>query len=129
MGHAKLTCWEKISNLEEKVKQNEGDVVVVWLSSQSVDTFSFNIENSQLLHAHTSKNEWVVDSSFPHHMVKHASLFYSLDVASKKKIYVVDDFSLDIVGRGDIPCQWGWIVVVYHVPNLNVNFLSVSQLT
>ena len=29
VGHVEKTCWKKTSNLEEKVKQLEGDVVVV----------------------------------------------------------------------------------------------------
>ena len=51
-----------------------------------------------------SKNEWVFDSSYTHHMAKDDSLFSCLDMATKKKIYMVDDFSLDIKGHGDIPC-------------------------
>lgn len=72
------------------------------------------------------KNEWVVDSNCTLHMVKDASLLSSLDTAVKKKIYVVGDFSLDIVGHGDIPCRRGHIADVYHVPSLSV--LSVYQL-
>jgi hypothetical protein len=45
------------------------------------------------------------------------------------KIYVVDDFTLDIVGHGDVPCRHGKIVDIYHVPNLSENLLLVSQLT
>ena len=62
-------------------------------------------------------------------MAKDASLFSSLEMATKKKIFVVDDFSLDIVGRGDIPCRHGWIVDIYYVPSLSANLLSVSQPT
>jgi hypothetical protein len=45
----------------------------------------------------------------------------------KRKIYVVDDFVLDIVGHGDIPYRHGKIFDVYHVPNLSANLLLVSQ--
>jgi hypothetical protein len=37
-------------------------------------------------------------------MAKNASFSVSLDKATEKKIYVFDDFSLDIVGHGDVPC-------------------------
>jgi hypothetical protein len=37
-------------------------------------------------------------------MAKDASLFTSLNEAKERKIYVVDDFSLDIVGQGDVSC-------------------------
>jgi hypothetical protein len=47
----------------------------------------------------------------------------------RRGIYVVDDFSLDIVGQGDVSCRHGKIVDVYHVPNLSANMLFVSQLT
>lgn len=82
-----------------------------------------------MLHSHFLKNEWVVDSSCTHHMEKDASLFSSLHIAIEKKIYVADDFSLYIIGHGDIPCQHGQIINMYHVPNLNANLLLVSQLT
>jgi hypothetical protein len=62
-------------------------------------------------------------------MDKDASLFTSLDEVVERKIYVVDDFSLDIVGQGDVSCRHGRIVDVYHVPNLSANLLLVSQLT
>ena len=42
---------------------------------------------------------------------------------------MIDNYSLDIIGRGDIPCQHGRVVDVYHVPSLNVNLLLVSKLT
>jgi hypothetical protein len=35
-------------------------------------------------------------------MAKDASLFTSLDEANERKIYVADDFSLGIVGQGDV---------------------------
>ena len=38
-------------------------------------------------------------------MAKDASLLSSLDTTIEKKIYVVYDFALDIVGHGDIDCQ------------------------
>ena len=62
-------------------------------------------------------------------MVKDDSLFSSLDIVSKKKIYVENDFSLDFVGHGDIPCLHGHIVDVYHVPSLSEDLLSIYELT
>ena len=77
----------------------------------------------------TSHNEWVVDSSFTHHMVKDASLFSFLDIASENKVYVANDFVFYIIGHGDIAYRHGWIVNVYHVPSLGANLLLVSQST
>ena len=104
-------------------------MVVVWLTSRSVDTFTFNVETSQMFHAHTSRNEWVVNFGFTHNMEKDASLFSSLDTATKKKISMADDFSLDIIVHVHIPCRQGWIVNVYHVPTLKDFFFSISYLT
>jgi hypothetical protein len=69
------------------------------------------------------QNEWVVDSGCTHHMAKDASLFTSLDKVVERKIYVVDDFSLDIVGHGDVPCRHGKIVDIYHVSNFSAKFV------
>ena len=62
-------------------------------------------------------------------MAKDASMFFSLDTAAKKKIYVANDFSLDISGHGDVSYRCGWIVDVFHVLIFSVNMFSVSQLT
>lgn len=75
VGHVKKMCWKNYSNLEENVKQLEGDVAIVQSTSRS----TYNVETCQALHVHTSKNEWVVDSGWTHHMVKDASLFFYLD--------------------------------------------------
>jgi hypothetical protein len=76
------------------------------------------------------QNEWVVDSGCTHHMDKDASLFTWLYEAKERKIYVVDDFAMDVVGQGDVACQHGIIVGIYHVPNVNANtLLCVAQLT
>jgi hypothetical protein len=74
-------------------------------------------------------NESVVDSRCTHHMIKDASLFTSLDKVVKRKIYVADDFSLNIASCGDVLYRHGKNVDVYHVPNLSENLLLVSQLT
>ena len=69
-----------------------------------VDNFIFNVVNYEMLHANTSQNEWIVDSSFTHHMEKDGSLFSSLDKAAERKLYMVDNFFLNISRYGDIPC-------------------------
>ena len=35
-------------------------------------------------------------------MVKDTSMFSSLDATTKKKVYVADDFALEIIGHADI---------------------------
>jgi hypothetical protein len=42
-------------------------------------------------------------------MDKDYSLFMSLDEAKEKKIYVADDFFLDIAGKGDVTYRHGRI--------------------
>jgi hypothetical protein len=37
-------------------------------------------------------------------MAKYASLFTPLDKAMERKIYVVDDFALEIASRDDVLC-------------------------
>jgi hypothetical protein len=60
-------------------------------------------------------------------MAKDTSLFTSLNEAEERKIYVADDFPLDIAGQGDVSCRHWRIVDVYHVPILSANLLSVAQ--
>jgi hypothetical protein len=62
-------------------------------------------------------------------MAKDTSLFMWLDEAKERKIYVAHDFSLDVACQGDVSCQHGNIVDIFHVPNLSSNLLFVTQLT
>ena len=81
-----------------------------------------------MLHAHTSQNEWVVDSGCTHHMAKDDFPLSSLDKVIESKIYVVDELAIDIIRHGDIPCRHGRNVDVYHVSSLSSYLLSISQL-
>ena len=128
-GHAENTYCKKSIDLEETIKKLEGYVIVVQSTSRSTDKFTFNVETSQALLDHNSQNEWVVDVGFTHHLAKDASVFSSSDIVAEKKTYVVDDFSLDLIDHGDVTCQLGWIIDIYHVPSLSTNLLSISQLT
>ena len=127
--HVEKTYWKKRIDLEEKVWNLEGDVITIRSTSQLIDDFTFNVETSQALLDQTSHNEWVIDYVYTHHMAKDASLLSSLDVSNEKKIYVSNNFALNIVGQDDISCQHGQIVDVYHVPSLSANILFISQLT
>ena len=77
------------------VKNLEGDMSVVF---RLTNNFTFQVETSQALMSHTMHNEWVVDSTCTRHMVKYATLFTRLNKSEESKIYVVDDFSLDVAG-------------------------------
>ena len=67
------------------------------------------------LHDHTTQCECISDSSCTHDMDKFDSLFSSLgEVANRKKI-VENDYTLTGSGCGNIECQNGVIINVYHV--------------
>jgi hypothetical protein len=74
---------------------------------------------------HIAHNEWVFESGCSHHMAKDATLFMRLNKVEESRIYVVDDFSLDVAGMGDATCQHGKIVDIYHVQNISDNMLSI----
>ena len=59
-------------------------------------------------------------------MAKDASLFSYLNIATKNKIYVANNFALDIANHCDLTYQHGQIVDVYHVLSLIVNLLFIS---
>jgi hypothetical protein len=56
-------------------------------------------------------------------------LFTWLDEAKERKIYVVDDFALDVASQDDVTRQHGKIVDIYHLANLSDNLFYVAQLT
>jgi hypothetical protein len=73
----------------------QGDVSIV---RRYVDNFIFQIGAPHALMSHTMNNEWVFDSGCTHHMVKDSTLFMILNKYEESRIYLVDDFSLDVVG-------------------------------
>jgi hypothetical protein len=58
-----------------------------------------------------------------------ASLFMRLNKVEESKIYIANDFVLDVAGWGDVSCRHGKTVDIYDVPNISENLLFVSQLT
>jgi hypothetical protein len=87
-------CYKKRDDLEETVKRLKGDISIV---HRPTDNFTFQVKTFQALLSHSAQNEWVVDYGCTHLMDKDVSLFTSLDEAKERNIYVVDDFSLNIV--------------------------------
>jgi hypothetical protein len=124
--HVKNKCFKKQDDLEEKIKRIEGDVLIV---HRNVDNFTFQVRNSQSLMSHTAKNEWVVDSGCTHHMEKDSTFFTRFNEAGESRIYVAGDFSLNVVGQGDVDFQHGNFFDIYHLPKLSAIFFSFSQLT
>ena len=61
-------------------------------------------------------------------MDKYATLFMRLNKTKDSRIYVADDFDLDVAGHGDVACGHGIFLDIYHVPNLSANLLFVAQL-
>ena len=55
-------------------------------------------------------------------MAQGASLLSSLGKAIEQEIYVIDVFSLHIIGCNDIPCQHRRIHNVYHVLSMSANY-------
>jgi catalase len=125
-GHMEKDCYKKRDDLKEKIKRLEGDMFVV---CRPIDNFTFQFKTSHTLLSHFAQNELVVDSRCTHHMVKDASLFTSMNDTEERKICVDDDFSLDIVGQGDVTYRHGKFFYVYHVTNPSPNLLFFSQLT
>lgn len=70
-----------------------------------------------------------VNSSCTHHMAKNDSLFSSLDTATEKMIYMVNDFTVNMTGHGYVTCRCSENIDVFDVPSLSANLLSISQLT
>jgi hypothetical protein len=54
--------------------------------------------------SHSVHNEWVFYSRCTHHMAKDATLFTKLNKTKDSKIYIVDDFALDVASQGDVAC-------------------------
>lgn len=91
------------------------------------DNYTFFVSTSLRLHAHFSKSVEIVDCGFTHLIAKDACLFSSLNKTTKEEIFVVDGYSLTIIGCGRIECQNGVITSVYHVPSLSVNLMFIAQ--
>ena len=113
-----------MKDLEGKVKHPKDSALIGQLTNKPHENYTFYFITSQVLHAHTNKTEWIVDSGCTHHMEKDASLLASLSGAPEEKIYVIDDYTLTIYRNGDVECHHGHIFDVYHVLSLSTNLFS-----
>ena len=117
-----------MKDLEEKFKHLEDSALIENSTNRTYENYTFYVSTSQELHAHTNQNEWIMDYGCTHHIEKDASNLSSLSGSHEEKIYVVDNYSLTIIGNGDVKSQHGRISDVYHVSIMSEIFMSISQL-
>jgi hypothetical protein len=79
--------------------------------------FSLNATSS------SSFNECHIDSGAYYHMVEDKSIFFSLNECNTKKIFIVDNIYLIVVGSGKIQVYNGHFNDVLCVPNILYNLL------
>ena len=61
--------------LEGKVNHLEDFSLTGKLANRPPKNYTFSVNTSQELHAHTNQTKWIVDYGCTHHMAKDASLF------------------------------------------------------
>jgi hypothetical protein len=96
---------------------------------QPADNFTFQVKTSQAFFLIPCKMNGYSILDVLIIWIRMLPCSHVLDKVVEKKIYVVDDFSLNIVGCGDVPYRHGNSFHIYHVSNLSANLLSFSQLT
>ncbi|PON97250.1 LOW QUALITY PROTEIN: hypothetical protein TorRG33x02_070060 [Trema orientale] len=70
---------------------------------------------------------WVLDSGASHHMSPNLSSFVSLSHKSSVSIVTADSTHMP-TGIGSVVTPYFCLPNVYHIPNLTLNLISVSQL-
>ncbi|KAK0598489.1 hypothetical protein LWI29_035151 [Acer saccharum] len=75
-----------------------------------------------------SSSIWVLDSGASHHMSPDSSSFVSLCPATSVSVMTADGSPMPLAGVGSIVTHNISLSNVYHIPNLTLNLVSVSQL-
>ncbi|KAK0599286.1 hypothetical protein LWI29_003954 [Acer saccharum] len=71
---------------------------------------------------------WVLDSGASHHMSPNLSYFVSLCPTSSLSVMTADGTPMPLAGVGSVVTPCVSLSNVYHIPNLTLNLVSVSQL-
>jgi hypothetical protein len=127
-GHDESKCFKKMAALEATMKNHNINIdSTTYCSSHghalSASGFSFNTTST------SSSYEWLIDSGASYHMAKEKNIFSTLNECNTKKIFVVDDRSLSVVGSGTIQVDNGHFNDVLCVPRISCNLLSIYQIT
>jgi GAG-pre-integrase domain/Zinc knuckle len=133
-----LTCWncKKKGHLKhdcraskKKVEENDKRSTSVNVSNES------GSENEALIMCCDSKDDclWILDFGASFHATSNREYFLNYENGNFGKVYLGDDESCDIIGRGDVQISMPdgrqlRLQRVRHVPKLTRNLISVSQL-
>ncbi|WVZ08301.1 hypothetical protein V8G54_021647 [Vigna mungo] len=100
---------------------------------QSTNATIDEIENALLCSLDSSIDSWTMDLGASFHTTPFLELLSNCVSVKFGKVYLADEKSLDIVGRGDVNIKTSngsmWTLNnVRHIPALNRNFISIGQL-
>jgi hypothetical protein len=81
-----------------------------------------------LIYINSSLDAWIIDSKESHHMVASKEVYYSLDACKGPPIFMGDNSSIEVTGKGRIELTNGSYENVMHVPKLSDNLLFMYQM-
>ncbi|KAK1371141.1 CCHC-type domain-containing protein [Heracleum sosnowskyi] len=142
-GHIKKNCRVKLSkvnvaNEKEKTEQSEPKEEIKWEQCFTVEVRDNKAESEPVPvfynHSNDTK-EWILDSGCSHHVTGDESVFTKLQNHDGERVIITADNSTYPVakeGTVEISSDDTKLVKldnVYHVPGLQRNLVSVSQIT
>ncbi|KAK1353620.1 CCHC-type domain-containing protein [Heracleum sosnowskyi] len=142
-GHIKKNCRVKLSkvnvaNEKEKMEQSEPKEEIKWEQCFTVEVMDNKAESTpaQVFYNHSNDTkEWILDSGCSHHVTGDESVFTKLQNHDGERVIITADNSTYPVakeGTVEISLDDTKLVKldnVYHVPGLQRNLVSVSQIT
>lgn len=72
------------------------------------------------------KNLWVADSGCTNHMTPYKDLFENYEEITDGNVYLADDTTLKVIGKGNISTKYGTLKEVWYVPKLKQNLFSIT---
>jgi hypothetical protein len=122
-------CFNKMEALEVVMK-NHNINIDSSSSNSSSHEHAFSSSSFFLNATSTSSfDEWLIEYGASYHMAKDKAVFFILNKYNTKKIFVVDDRSLSVVGSRTVQVYNGHFNDVLCVPSLSCNLLSIYQIT
>jgi hypothetical protein len=126
-------CMQKKIDLMSQILQqnNLGDRIPEGAKKKNPEDSNSKKGNSShaLIAINSSPDAWIVDSGASHHMAASEVVYSSLDACKGPPIFMGDNSSIEVTGKGRIEVTNRSFENVLHVPKLSINLLSVYQMT
>ena len=129
--HLEISCMKKIIDQMEKLLEQHN--IAFLEGARNTDYGEIIEDHDEICHALkascSKSHAFLIDSRASNHMVASKEPFSSLQLTDGPSIHMGDDTQIQAEGKGSIYLKHGLFKHVLYIPSLDVNLLSVYQIT